>query len=507
MTQDEESALTLPVPDTESSESTRGITSFDPRDGLAIARYPVGRDADVERLVEQARQAARWWVGLGHAGRRKRLDAWRRLIVSRLDEVAALISAETGKTPGDARAELVLALDHLHWAAQHARRVLRRRRRLPGMLMSNHSATVDHVPYGVVGVIGPWNFPVFTPMGSIAYALAAGNVVIFKPSEYTPGVGQWLADTFAEVVGDRPVLSVLTGDGVTGEALCQAAIDKLAFTGSAATGRRVMAACAQRLTPVLMECGGKDPLIVDADADLKAAAEAAVWGAMANAGQACMAVERVYVHRDVAEPFLAHVRHRCARLRPGPDAGASFGPITMPAQLDIVTRHVESAVRDGGRLFLGGPESITPPYVHPVVLVDVPEHSVAMREETFGPVLIVNAVASMDEAVDRTNASTMGLGASIFGRRDVTRIAAGLRVGMISVNSVMPIVAMPTLPFGGVGDSGFGRIHGEEGLKEFARTKAIARQRFAPALRVLSFDRPAWTIDALVRLAKLLYGR
>ena len=491
----------------ESTDPAKDFTSFDPRDGSPIATYPIATCEDVDRIVADARSAARWWAELGHSRRRARLDQWRRILASRIDELTAVLVAETGKTPSDAKSEVVVGLDHLHWAAKHARSILRRRRPLSGMLMINHVATIDYEPLGVVGVIGPWNYPVLTPLGSIAYALAAGNAVVFKPSQYTPGVGKWLVDTFTEVVPDHPVFSLLTGDGSTGAALCEAEIDKVAFTGSTATGRRVMSSCAKRLTPVLMECGGKDVLIVDSDADLRLAAEAAVWGAMVNAGQACLAVERVYVLDDVAEGFLEHVRHRCATIRPGPDANASFGPITMPAQVDVIRRHVEAAVHDGGGLIIGGPESIQPPYVHPVVVTNVPEESAAMTEETFGPVLIINTVRSVDEAIVRSNSSRMGLGATVFGRKNADRIASALRVGMVGVNSVMPVMAMPTLPFGGVGESGFGRIHGEEGLKEFVRTKAIARRVVPPALRVLTFDRPQWTADVLVRLAKLRYGK
>ncbi|MBO0850801.1 MAG: aldehyde dehydrogenase family protein, partial [Pseudonocardia sp.] len=249
--------------------------SVDPRTGEVVGSYPVRDAAYVEAAVARAREAGRWWAGLGFAERRKRLGAWRRLLVSRIDKIADLVSAETGKPRDDARLELVLAVEHLAWAARNAQRVLGRHKVGSGLLMSNQSATLGYPPYGVIGVIGPWNYPVFTPMGSIGYALAAGNAVVFKPSELTPGVGHALAETFVEAVGghERPVLQVVTGFGETGAALCRAGVDKLAFTGSTVTGKRVMAACAENLTPVIVECGGKDPLIVDVDADLDAAAD------------------------------------------------------------------------------------------------------------------------------------------------------------------------------------------------------------------------------------------
>jgi acyl-CoA reductase-like NAD-dependent aldehyde dehydrogenase len=320
------------------------FASLDPRTGEVVAHHPVHDAKQVQDAVAQARRASNWWQELGFAGRKERLDAWRRLLVKRLDEAASLISAETGKPAADAKLELVIVIDHLHWAAKNAERVLRKRRVPAGLLMSNQAATLEYLPVGVVGVIGPWNYPAFTPMGSIAYALAAGNTVVFKPSELTPGVGTWLSDTLAEVVPEHPVLSVVTGFGETGAALCRSGVDKLAFTGSTETGKRVMAACAETLTPVLVECGGKDALIVDYDADVQLAADAAVWGAMSNAGQTCVGVERVYVHEDVADEFTAAVRKLAAKLRPGGDPGADLGPITMPAQVDIIRGHVQDAL-------------------------------------------------------------------------------------------------------------------------------------------------------------------
>lgn len=259
--------------------------SIDPRTGEVVGEHPIHDAEAVESRVAAAREAQTAWDELGFSGRKTHLDQWRKLLVKRLDELAAVVCAETGKPLEDAKLELVLVIDHLAWATSNAEKVLKRRKVSPGVLMSNQTATVEYLPYGVVGVIGPWNYPAFTPMGSIAYALAAGNAVVFKPSELTPGVGEWLVKSFAEAVPEHPVFRLVTGYGQTGAALCQSGVNKVAFTGSTATGKRVMASCAENLIPVLVECGGKDALIVDADADLAAAADAAVWGAMSNTGQ------------------------------------------------------------------------------------------------------------------------------------------------------------------------------------------------------------------------------
>ncbi|MHA6805444.1 aldehyde dehydrogenase family protein [Salinifilum ghardaiensis] len=478
--------------------------SLDPRTGEVVGRHPVHDAAAVGDTARAAREAQQWWAELGFAERKRRLDQWRRILVKRLDELAGLICAETGKPLDDARLELVLVIDHLHWAAANAERTLRRRKVPSGALMANHAASVEYLPYGVIGVIGPWNYPAFTPMGSIAYALAAGNAVVFKPSELTPAVGEWLAGTFAEVVPERPVFSVVTGFGATGAALCRSGVDKVAFTGSTETGKRVMASCAEDLTPVLVECGGKDALIVDSDADVEAAAEAAAWGAMSNAGQTCIGVERVYVVDSVADRFLDAVSARAAKLRPGAEPNASLGPITMPDQVPVVREHIDDALQRGGRALVGGSDSVRPPFVEPVVLTDVPEDSAAVAEETFGPTIVVRRVGDADEAVRLANDTRYGLGATVYSKSRGTELARRLRSGMVAVNSVISFAAVPSLPFGGVGDSGFGRIHGADGLREFARAQSVTRMKFRIPLNPMSFGRPKGTVRSLVRLVRLL---
>jgi acyl-CoA reductase-like NAD-dependent aldehyde dehydrogenase len=379
--------------------------------------------------------------------------------------------------------------------------VLGRRRVPSGVLMANQAASVEYQPMGVVGVIGPWNYPVFTPMGSIAYALAAGNAVVFKPSEYTPAIGQWLVRAFERVVPEQPVLQLVTGHGPTGAALCRSGVDKLAFTGSAPTGRKVMAACAETLTPVLMECGGKDALIVDDDADVDAAATAALWGGMSNAGQTCIGIERVYATERVYDQFVAALTEKARKV----EAGRSYGPITMPSQIEVIRAHIADALHHGGTAVTGG--GIEGRYVEPTVLVDVPEHSKAVREETFGPTLTVTKVRTADEAVDKANATSYGLAGAVFSKKRGMELAQRLQSGMTSVNSVLAFAGVPSLPFGGHGESGFGRIHGPDGLKEFARAKSITRQRFPLPIDLLTFERTEKVDQAMARLVRLVHGR
>ena len=481
--------------------------SLHPATGEVVGTYPVHTADDVAAAVARAREAATWWAAQGPAGRRKVLEQWKGVLTRRAPQLADVMHRETGKPHSDAMLELVLAIDHVAWAAKRAAKVLGPRRVSPGLLMSNHSATLEYAPLGVIGVIGPWNYPVFTPMGSIVYALAAGNAVVFKPSEYTPGVGRWLVDSFADIVPDHPVLQLVTGLGETGAALVRSGVDKIAFTGSTATGKKIMAAAADTLTPVLIECGGKDALLVDADADLDAAADAAVWGGMSNAGQTCVGVERVYVHERVYDEFVTKVTDRAAKVTAGEGPNAQIGPITMPSQLDIIRRHIADALDRGGRALIGGLDAVGERFVQPTVLVDVPEDSLAVTDETFGPTLTIARVQDMDEAVEKANASRYGLGATVFSRARGLELARRIRSGMASVNQVISFAAIPSLPFGGVGDSGFGRIHGEDGLKEFTRPKAIARQRFAVPIKTTTFARTAKDDKMLATLVSLLHGR
>jgi acyl-CoA reductase-like NAD-dependent aldehyde dehydrogenase len=488
---------------------TSTFDSLNPATGDVIATFPKHDNDDVRSIVATARKAAHWWGTLGFDQRKRLLLRWCGEIAAEQETLVALMRAENGKPRDDAFLEVLLALEHIRWAARNARRVLRPRRVPSGLLMINHSAYLEYGPFGVVGVIGPWNYPVFTPLGSIAYALAAGNAVVFKPSEYTPAIGQWIVDAFTRANPDAPagVLSLVTGLGDSGAALCRSGVDKLAFTGSARTGRRVAAACAETLTPVLIECGGKDALIVADDADVRAAADAAVWGALSNAGQTCAGIERVYVTRVVRDAFLDELRTRAGRARPGSGPDASYGPMTMPGQAAIVRRHVADALSSGGTALVGGVDSVGEPFVEPVVIVDAAESSSAVCEETFGPTITVRTVEDVDEAIRLANDSPYGLGSAIFSKRAGMAIARRIKAGMASINSVIVFAGVPSLPFGGSGESGYGRVHGPIGLREFAQPKAITKRRFTSPMELSTFDRDPKHIDLLRRVARFRYAR
>jgi acyl-CoA reductase-like NAD-dependent aldehyde dehydrogenase len=480
------------------------LSSFSPGTGELLGTVPIHTAADVDAAVGRARVAAQSWSGRSFEARGEELAAFRKALAAHADELADLLRRENGKPELEALVEVMMALGHVQHAAARAEAAMAPRRVSAGLL-ANFRATISYHPLGVVGVIGPWNYPLFTPMGSIAYALAAGNAVVWKPSELTPLIAVRVAELAARTFALPDLLQVVTGAGATGAALARAAVDKIAFTGSAATGKRVMMAAAERLTPVLLELGGKDPMIVAEDADVAQAAEACVYGALTNAGQACISVERVYVADAIHDRFVEEVVQQVRALKVGGDDG-DLGAMTSAAQVAIVRDHLEDALAKGAKLHTGGPDAISGNYIPPTVLTGVDHHMKVMRDETFGPVIPIRRVGSLDEAVQLANDSSYGLGSSVFGGKSVRRIAGLLRAGMTSINSVMGFAGIPALPFGGIGDSGFGRIHGDEGIREFTRIKSTAEQVMSIPLNMMSFRQPKDAPKRIRGMIKQLYG-
>ncbi len=487
-----------------STPSSDRLTSYNPATGQPVGTVPIHSAAEVDAAVARARVAATAWSALSYEARAEELTAFRKALANHAEELADLLHRENGKPEIEAYSEVMMALSHLKHAIERAEAALAPRRVSSGML-ANFRSTISYHPMGVIGVIGPWNYPMFTPMGSIAYALAAGNAVVFKPSELTPLLAVKIAEIAAKTFALPNLFQVVTGAGATGAALAKSAVDKIAFTGSAATGKRVMMAAAERLTPVLLELGGKDPMIVAEDADIEKAAEACVFGALTNSGQACISVERVYVADAIHDKFVDEVVKNVRALKVGGDDG-DIGAMTSPAQVAIVKDHLEDAIKKGAKVHTGGPDAISGNYIQPTVLTDVEHGMKVMSDETFGPVIPIKRVSSLDEAVKLANDTTFGLGSSVFGGKAARSIAGKLRAGMTAINSVMAFSGIPSLPFGGVGDSGFGRIHGDEGIREFTRVKSTAEQAFSIPMNMMSFRQPKDMSKKLRGMIKQLYG-
>ncbi len=481
------------------------LETRNPATGEVLGTVPVRGEDEVNAAVARANQAAEIWGAMSFSQRREHLLNWRRELASRADEIADLIRKENGKPKLDALQELFMSLTHLTFAATKAEKALAGRTVGAGIL-ANFRARINFRPVGVVGVIGPWNYPLFTPMGSIGYALAAGNAVVFKPSELTPLVGLLFQETVETSIPVPNLVQVVTGDGRTGAALAKAKLGKLAFTGSAATGKKVMAAAAENLTPCVMELGGKDAMIVAGDADIDRAAEAAVFGALTNAGQACISVERVYVVESQYDRFIDKVKSEIEYVRTGPEEDAHLGAITRPQQIAIIKDHIDDALDKGATAIAGGKDSVKGAFVEPVVLTDLTPDMKIMHEETFGPVLPIIKVRDVDEAIAKANSTTYGLGSSVWAKANARQIADQINAGMTAVNGVLAFASIPGLPFGGIGDSGFGRIHGEEGIREFTRIKSTAEERFKLPINFMTFRQPTNAYSQMKGMITQLFG-
>jgi succinate-semialdehyde dehydrogenase/glutarate-semialdehyde dehydrogenase len=364
---------------------------------------------------------------------------------------------------------------------------------------------------GVIGIITPWNFPFMLSLNPTVQALAAGNAVVLKPSEITPFVGLALAKLFADAGLPENVFQVVTGDGSTGAALVDSGCDKISFTGSARTGRRIAEACGRALVPCTLELGGKDPMIVCDDADIERAARGAVWGAFTNSGQVCMSTERVYVVEKVASAFTERVVELTRGLRQGPETegDVDLGAITSPAQLEIIEQHVADAVAKGAKILTGGRRNPAWAglFFEPTVLVDVNHEMAIMREETFGPCLPIQVVSDEEEALRLANDSCYGLQASVWtrdtwkGKRLANRIAAG---GVV-VDDCMVTYGISESPFGGVKESGIGRVNGELGLKSFCHVQSVVLPRMRGKSEPLWYPYSARSLRLAKRALGLLY--
>ena len=488
---------------------------IDPATGRVVGRVPSMTADDVTKAVDLARRAQPAWAALGVDGRHEVLRRVRREIVSRRAELRDVLVAESGKPWEDAQADLLLTLSMMaHWESNAAAACADESLSTRGVWGLGRRAAATYHPHGVVGAIGPWNFPVALTFGDAVAALHAGNTVVLKPSEVTPLSTRWVAEVFAEQARalDAPdhVLSCVTGDGATGAALV-AEVDMVQFTGSVRTGRVIAHACIDRSIPCSLELGGKDPWIVLADADLDRVAAAATHYGLFNGGQVCMSAERIYVEDAVHDAFVERLAARVSTLRTVAGSGpgtTDVAPMIAPGQVDVVTAHIRDALDKGARAVTGGmPTDVVHPA--PTVLVDVDHTMACMTEETFGPTIPVMRVHDVDQAVALANDSAFGLTASVW-TRDLARgraIARRINAGTVSVNDAQLHVGIGHLPMGGVGASGTGARGGMDGIRKFQQRRVVVTNR-SPLGRELSWLPYGRTVSAaLDRAVGLLYGR
>jgi succinate-semialdehyde dehydrogenase/glutarate-semialdehyde dehydrogenase len=465
--------------DTPGRGGRRAVSS--PADGRAFAEVSLLDPEQAGAALESARAAFPSWSRLSFSERGRHLLRLRDVVLEEADALAALVAREQGKPVPEAHAvEIFPALETLKHLALHAEDVLRDDPvETQVLLFAQKDCRLVYEPYGVILVITPWNYPFFLSLSGVAEALAAGNTVVLKPAPSTTLVGLRIGELGRRAGLPEGVLNVVSVDDAGAAALVDdARVSKIVFTGSVATGKKVMAAAARNLTPVVLELGGKDAAIVCKDADLDRAAQGIVWGAFLNAGQTCASVERVYVDKAVAEPFLARVLAETKKLRLGDptQAGVDVGPMTMERQRRVVVDHVEDARARGAKILTGGKTPEGPGYFYPPTVLTAVDHSMRiMREETFGPVLPIMAVDSLDEAVRLANDSEYGLTASGWTRDPQTaaRLQRELRAGGVTINDCVSSCGEPSAPWGGYGQSGVGRTHGLAGLREMVQVKYV----------------------------------
>jgi len=400
-------------------------------------------------------------------------------IEGRAGEIEDTVVAETGKPRTEAMVEVITVVDHILHNLKVAPGFFRPRR-VPTGWMIWKSAFVQREPLGVIGVVSPWNYPFILSMKPAVTALFGGNGVVLKPSEFTPYSGLLVEDLALDAGLPEGLVQVVLGGGATGEALVRSGVDKIFFTGGSGTGRAVLAAAAESLTPAVLELGGKDPAIVLEDANLERAARGIVWGGLQNAGQACISVERVFVVEEVYDAFLRELLNLVKKVRVGSTPEVEVGPMTTASQLAWVEDQLAEAREAGATVMMGGVRTDPASNVlQPTVLTELWPESGILRNETFGPVLPIVRVKDAEEAVRRANETPLALSASVWtaDRARGMDLAGRIRAGAVSVNDALVHFGIPGLPFGGVGESGFGRTNGEEGLRELTRTRSVAVDR------------------------------
>ena len=496
------------------AEAAATIEVENPATGQVIRSVPVTSPAEVPALVARARAAQPAWEALGYEGRGRILKRAQKWLLEHADEVADTIVEETGKAREDAMlVEVAYGANALgFWPRKAPKWLADEKVRTLNPFVLGRRMVVRYRALGVVGVIGPWNYPLVNSVGDAIPALAAGNAVVVKPSEVTPLTSLLFERGLRESGLPEGVFQTAVGLGDTGAALIDE-VDMVMFTGSTRTGRKVMERAAQTLTPVSLELGGKDPMIVLADADLERAANAAVYYSMQNGGQTCISIERVYVEAPVYDEFVAKVTEKTKALRQGPPDGAGsidVGAMTFPPQLEIVERHVQQARDAGARVTTGGHQRPgAGMFYEPTVIADVDHSMTAMTEETFGPTLPVMKVADEEEAIRQANDSPYGLGAAVF-TKDLARgerVARRIDAGAVCVNDAALNYLALELPMGGWKESGLGVRHGPAGLRKYTHQQALMVTRFAPKREIHYFPYNARVTNLITRGIKLLWGR
>lgn len=454
------------------------ILSFvNPATGAKFGEVKMTTPDAIQNAIDEMRESFPVWSSKSVKERIRILRKFQTLLIKERDEISRVVNQDGGKSRQDSLIELFVAVDMLAQYRWNAPKWLKRKRVSSGLYLFK-KCFVEHRPHGVVAILSPWNYPLLISLSPMLAALIAGNTVVLKPSEVTPATGVLVERLFQKIPELAPFVRVVHGDGRVGAALIKAKPDFIFMTGSTGTGKKIMQAASENLTPVSLELGGKDAMIVLEDADLNAAARWGTWGAFYNTGQACMSVERVYVVESKYDEFVRLAVKYSKELKSGysqeTDSPFFMGPVTDPRQVNIIDDHLRDALEKGARVLIGGKEQ--GPFYNPMVVVDVNHSMRLMQEETFGPIMPIMKVRDEEEAIRLANDSEFGLAASVWGK-DIERakqVADRVEAASIILNDSIAQFGVPMLPFGGIKNSGFGRTHGQEGLMEFTRPYSYA---------------------------------
>ncbi len=502
-------AIVEPLAETSDGRRRLGIRS--PATREPVGEIVVSRREDVEAAIAKARDAQREWSRVPIAERAHIVRSTIDILVERRDEVVETIIDETGKTRLEAlMMEIVPGCDYLNfWSGRAVEELSDERRKLHGYLRPVKKLIMHYRPLGVIGVITPWNGPFSLAINPTIQAVLAGNAVILKPSEVAPYSGNWAIELLREAGVPEGVVQTVHGDGETGAALVNGGVQKISFTGSVSTGKKIAAACAEQLIPYSLELGGKDAMIVCADADLERAAGGAVFNSMLNSGHVCMGVERVYVVQSVADEFEERVANIVRELRYGSGDDVDVGAVFWDRQLPIIERHIEDAKTKGAEIVVGGEADTTNGLFYKPTFVRNVDHTMElMQEETFGPIVSVMRVKDEEEAIRLANDSHYGLSGSVW-TRDIKKgieIAKRMETGSVIINDASMAYGAPEAPFGGMKDSGVGHVNGFGALRSYTHQQPILIHRWAQKRERVWYPHTPKTIEEIDGLIRIIYG-